>query len=71
MKLTIKEVIEHYRGLTSISTAELAECIGFKRRCLYTRYKEPETWRIGELRNAYNLLRVPEEDRIYNEEGDK
>lgn len=62
---SIKEIIEHHRKLSNMSVEELAGCIGISRNALYVRYREPGQWRLGELNEAYEFLRVPREERKY------
>lgn len=62
---SIKEIIEHHRKISNMSVEELAGCIGLSRNALYVRYREPEQWRLGELNEAYEFLRVPREERKY------
>lgn len=62
---SIKEIIEHHRKISNMSVEELAECIGLSRNALYVRYREPEQWRLGELKEAYDFLKVPKEQRLY------
>lgn len=64
---TIKEILEHYRKITSMSVDELAEVIGLSRNALYVRYRQPGQWRLCELTNAYDFLKVPREERKYEE----
>lgn len=52
---TIKEILEHYRKITSMSVDELAEVIGLSRNALYVRYRQPGQWRLCELTNAYDF----------------
>lgn len=62
---TIKEVLEHYRKTANMQVDEFAMVIGISRNALYVRYRQPEQWRLGELINAYDFLRVPREERKY------
>lgn len=62
---SIKEILEHYRKASKMSVDELAEIIGISRNALYVRYREPAQWRLGELMNAYDFLKIPQEVRKY------
>lgn len=62
---SIKEVLEHYRKTANMPVDEFALVIGISRNALYVRYRQPEQWRLGELINAYDFLRVPAEERKY------
>lgn len=65
MSFSIKEIILHYARTANIAPEELAQYIGISRNCLYVRFREPSSWRLGELNDLYNWLKVPEEERRY------
>lgn len=65
MDWSIKEIIEHNRKLVNMSVDELAGVIGLSRNAIYVRYREPRNWRLGELIDAYDFLKVPEGERRY------
>lgn len=64
----ISTVITAYRLEANLKPDELAMCIGLSHNAFYTRLRDGKSWRLGELKTAYDFLNVPSTERIYEEE---
>lgn len=56
-------VISKYIALRGSSKDKLMDVMGISRTALYARWKNPDLFRLGELRTVYDHLHVPDEER--------
>jgi hypothetical protein len=58
-----KYLVREYADKCGLDDADLCKRIGLSPGTLYTRLKNPDTLRLGELRTLARILRLPE-DRL-------
>lgn len=66
--MKIASILTAYRVEANLKSDELAQCIGLSHNAFYTRMRDPKSWRLGELNSAYDFLKVPANERVYEED---
>lgn len=62
--LLIKAKIQEYKIKRESDTERIATSANMSASSLYQRMRVPSNFKVGELRNIYDYLRVPKEERV-------
>lgn len=60
----IRAVLSAYMSRANTCRRRMGAAIGISHTGFYDKFKNPENFSIGELRRAYDYLKVPEEERV-------
>ena len=62
--LSIKAKIQEYKIKRETDSEHIACSASMSVSSLYQRMRTPSNFKVGELRNIYDFLRVPKEERV-------
>lgn len=60
---TVKSILKEFMGRSLMGIPELAKRSGMSTQTLYKRFREPDSFRRGELKAICNVLKIPAERR--------
>ena len=64
LDIEIKAVLSAYMSRAGTCKTKMGSSIGISPSGFCNKFKSPETFTIGELRRAYDFLKVPKEERV-------